>query len=191
MFCSKCGVQIDSNAAFCPSCGAPTQTAGQSAASPRPEVSPIETNQLPMKWFKFLIYFSLFAGAVLNALTGIQLITGAHYDGQKDLVYQVFENLQTLDIIIGLAMLALAVFAIYTRIRLAGYYKNGPKLLNLVYLGGVIVNLLYIVGLYIVVPAVAETLDLTSTISSCVTSLIMVIVNREYFRKREALFVNE
>lgn len=187
MFCPKCGAQVEDQVAFCTSCGAPMQSNGNN----QPQTSPLNTNQQPMKWFKFLIYFGLFAGVVLNAVSGFQLLTGAHYGEGKDLVYQVFGNLQTLDLIGGICLVALAAFGIYTRVRLAGYYKNGPQMLAYLYLGAVIANVVYIAGLYIVVPEVAGQLDLTSTISSCVTSVIMVIVNREYFRKREALFVNQ
>lgn len=191
MFCPKCGACLANNAAFCGVCGAPIQTTNESN-NPYPNVPETISNPLPMGWFKFLIYFSLFASAVLNVLNGFQMLTGSHYGGEKDLVYQVFDGLQMVDFVIGIASLAIAAFAVYTRMRLAGYHRNGPMLLSWLYIASAVVGVAYIAGLYVVVPEiVTESLDLTSTISSTVVSIAMVFVNRQYFKKRAHLFVNE
>ena len=62
MFCPKCGSQIADDAAFCVNCGHAVNS--QHAQAPQtqqpvqsyPPVDP-QAQQLPMKWFKFLIYF--------------------------------------------------------------------------------------------------------------------------------------
>lgn len=214
MFCPKCGAQISDGVTFCAYCGSPVQpTNNAQPGNPQAPVSPYNqypqsnqyppynqypqnnqyapSNQLPMNWFKFLIYFSLFAGAVLNVISGLQLFTGAHYGGVADYVYAVFDGLQAVDVLVGLGMIALAAFGIYTRFRLAGYRKNGPKMLTYTYLAGLILSLLYLIAVHIVVPEIAGEVNFTSYIISAVTSVIMVFVNREYFRKRAALFVND
>lgn len=96
-----------------------------------------------------------------------------------------------LDILIGIAMIALAGLGIYTRFRLAGYHKNGPQMLTYTYLGALIVNIAYVIGLFVVVPEIAELIDMTSTITSCAVSVAMIFVNKEYFRKRADLFIND
>ena len=172
MFCPKCGAQVGDYDRVCSSCGANVQFDDQfDARGPR-----VSQNALPMKWFKFLIYFGLFAGAVLNAISGIQMLTGAQYDGYEDLVYAVFDGLKTVDVLAGLALLALAALGIYTRMRLAGYYKNGPQMLTYVYAGGVAINLLYVLGVHMVLGELAEDIDMTSMI----TSLILLVVDILY-----------
>jgi TM2 domain-containing membrane protein YozV len=39
MFCSKCGQQIDANAAFCPSCGTRTAAAGPAGAALKSKIA--------------------------------------------------------------------------------------------------------------------------------------------------------
>ena len=144
-----------------------------------------------MKWFKFLIYFALFAGAALNAISGIQMLTGEVYGEYKEYVYAVFEDLKTLDMIVGILMLATAALGIYTRFRLAGYYANGPKMLSVVYAMAVLVNLVYIIGVNsILSEAVMESVDTSSSITSMLVSAVMIIINNTYFKKRAHLFVN-
>lgn len=149
-------------------------------------------NNLPMNQFKFLIFFSLFANAVINAVFGIMSLTGAQYEqeqkGLKDLVYAYFEGLQTVDMIYGVALLALAAFAIYVRVRLAGYYVNGPKLLNVLYLANVAFALFYLIAAQSIVGSDVE-INMSSTIASIAISVVMVGVNTVYFKKRAHLFV--
>ncbi len=145
-----------------------------------------------MKWFKFLIYFSLWAGAVLNLINGVMLLTGGVYDGQADFVYDTLDGIQTIDMIVGFLSIALAVFGIYTRFRLAGYYKNGPSSLTILYVGSIIVNLVYIIGVYSILAGydLSEIIDVSSFISGSVMSAVMIFANISYFNKRKHLFVN-
>lgn len=182
MICPKCNNEAGEQS-FCPYCGtALTGNAPAYAAETKPE--------FPMKWFKFLIYFSLFAAAVLNGLSGISTLTGAHYGGLTDTVYAVFGGMQAVDLIFGLGMIGLAAFNIYTRVRLAGFYQNGPKMLTLVYMLSMVLSIGYVVAAQVVCGGVLE-LDLTSLISNVITSVVMIIINGVYFTKRAALFVNE
>ncbi len=153
----------------------------------------VPVQPLPMKWFKFLIYFALFAGALSNAVSGVMMLTGTHYDlfgsGMADKVYDEFSGLMTLDMACGAGMLVVAVLSIVARFRLSGYYKDGPKLLNAVYLAGAVVNLVYVMGAYFVFPEeVVNAIDTTSYFTSFAVSMAMVSANTTYFRKRAALF---
>ena len=147
--------------------------------------------ELPMNWFKFLIYFSLFASAVLNAINGITLLTGSAYGELKEAVYKFFDGLQIVDILVGLSCLAVAGFAIYTRMRLAGFYKNGPKMLNNLYISAAAINLIYVIAATSIVNSKQSLYDLSSGGSfyvSIAVSVVMVIANTAYFKKREHLF---
>ena len=159
---------------------------------PQYQTPQIQQPELGMGWFKFLIYFSLFAGAVLNALTGISMLTGTIYGSLADEVYDLFEDLQAFDMAIGVAMLAIAAMGIYVRFRLSGYHKNGPAMLNILYVAAAIVQLVYVIGVYAMLPEDGkDALNLSSTFSSIAVSIAMVAVNTKYFKNREHLFVND
>ena len=202
MNCSKCGSFMNDNQAFCPNCGTPNavnqqQTQYQQAQYQQPQYQQPQYQQapyqqapqqgLPMNWFKFLIYFALFASCVLNVLGGIMMFTGSQYQGMASLVYAYFDGLQALDIINGVGCIAVGVLAIYARMRLAGYYKNGPQMLNAVYIAGIAVSLIYMIGASIVVGGDVE-LNFASSIGSLGISAAMVVANTIYFKKRAHLF---
>ena len=74
MFCTKCGKEITDGQRFCPGCGAENknvsqQTYGSMNTSNTFDVSTVQ-NVLPMKWYKFLIYFALIAGAIYEVFNG-------------------------------------------------------------------------------------------------------------------------
>lgn len=206
MFCTNCGSQVGENAAFCPNCGqsvAPQpanqqppqqpsyyqniyQSEPQAVPAPQPPVP-----EQPMNWFKFLIYFSLFAAAVLNLITGIRYLNGSDYGADADAVYRVFPDLQGLDTFMGLACIALAAVAIFARFALAGYKANGPKLLMALYIAVCAVDLIYIFAVQAILPEfVVELIDFSSLYSNAITSAVIAIINYNYFKKRKHLFVN-
>ena len=196
MFCPKCGSQIADDAAFCVNCGHAVNS--QHAQAPQtqqpvqsyPPVDP-QAQQLPMKWFKFLIYFALWASAVLNALTAFSLLTGSVYgtDGEAKLVYALFEDMKTLDTICGVLLLALVAWTIYTRFQLAGFKAKAPAYLTIMYGGVIAFNLIYIIGCISALPEyIVEAIDHTAYISSIVSSAAIMFVNISYFKKRAHLF---
>ena len=119
MFCTKCGNQVPDGQKFCSACGNPMAPAQQPRQPQygqpqqqyqqpqqqyqqpqygRPQYQQAAPAALGMGWFKFLIYFALFAGAVLNALTAISMLTGSMYGESKDLVYLFYKDLKTVDL---------------------------------------------------------------------------------------------
>lgn len=203
MFCRTCGNQIPDGSAFCPKCG--TRVA---PPVEQPQPIPVDYQQpnyggyqsfngyqqplqpeLPMKWYKFLIYVSLFLGALLNLISGISIMTGGQYQGAAEYVYMMFHGLKTLDVLTGILMLVSAAFSIYTRFRLSGYYKNGPLMLTYLYSFNVLVNLFYIIGTFVVLPGeITAELDIASDFGSLAASVAMIFINRTYFNKRMHLF---
>lgn len=210
MFCPNCGTQCPDDTKFCPSCGSsvannqPTENAQQNFGQPnytqpnytqpnnyaqpynytQPQMYNV---QFEMKWFKFLIYFGLFAGAVLNCLSAILQITGAVYEGSAEVVYIFFPELKFFDIFYTILLLALAVLQIFTRFQLSGFKKNGPKLILIVYSAAVVISLLYGIVASVILH---EFLFNTSMIISIIVSVVMVVLNKIYFDKRKDMFVN-
>lgn len=217
-FCSKCGGSIEpENAQFCPRCGAP-RSAPPVYTPPAPVNPPVQQQyhgnypnqyppqyppqpyppmpvpQLGMKWYKFLIYFSLFAAAVLDLINGFLYLTGQIYALQSagtispEVVYAMWGSLRALDVTVGILYLGLALVAIYTRFRLSDYRADGPTCLTIMYAAAAIVTLLYSLIFQAIVQVDIETMS--STITSLMTSIAMICVNHTYFRKRKALFTN-
>lgn len=209
MFCPNCGTQCPDDTKFCPNCGSsvannqPTENTQQNFGQPnytQPNYTqPNYTQpnnyaqprmynvQLEMKWFKFLIYFGLFAGAVLNCLSAILQITGAVYEGSAEVVYIFFPELKFFDIFYTILLLALAVLQIFTRFQLSGFKKNGPKLILIVYSAAAVISLLYGIVASVILH---EFLFNASMIISIIVPVVMVVLNKIYFDKRKDMFVN-
>lgn len=143
----------------------------------------------PMGWYKFLIYFALFAGCVLNVITGFVAITGSHYDGMANYVYRFFPAMQMLDIFYGIACIGVGVYGIVTRMALAKYNKNAPMMLYILYGVSAVIPLIYVFGASMVISKYGA-IDFTSNIISVIGSAAMIAVNYVYFNKRKHLFVN-
>ena len=77
MFCSNCGKNLNGSETFCSGCG---HAVHGSEAEPT-AVPYTQSPALPMKWYKFVIYFQLFAGAVLYVYDAFQYATGMVYGG--------------------------------------------------------------------------------------------------------------
>ena len=146
-------------------------------------------HQRPMKWYKFMIYFALFAGAVLNLINGFRYLTGSIYMGSQAAVYSSFPNLKTLDITMGLGLIALAVLVFVTRNALAKFKSSGPKLLTATYIVNIALSVLYY-AVSMSILAISGASGITDLISSCAGTLVMLIVNRVYFKNRRYMFVN-
>ncbi len=139
-----------------------------------------------MKWYKFLIYFALFAGAIGNAISGILYLTGEVYQGKAELVYAVYPEMEGIGIFFGLCFVGLAVLQIVTRQSLYWNKHMGPKLLVTCYL----LNTVLSIAFFAVLPNDVKTAMASSVIAPVIGSVVMVLVNVYYFRKREHLFVN-
>ncbi len=164
------------------------------------EDSPSAQPDMPMKWYKFLIYFSLFAGAVISFLTAMAYFTGAMYiaeDGTiiSDIVYMVFPSLKTVDVIFASYYLVMTVLMVFTRFQLSSFKRRGPRLVIFLYIAEAVSYVLYLVmvlfaleGNGLVDPS--SIVDGASMGSTIATSIVMAIINHVYFKKRAHLFVN-
>lgn len=188
-FCQSCGREIPNDSKFCPHCGA-TQTTAQNGFQPNMNFNQTFTtaNNLPMNWYKFLIYVALFLGAISNAYAGIQLITGGQYQDMASWVYLYYPSLKMIDVVIGIVSIALAIFAIVVRQKLANFQSDGPKMLLMLYIGSIAMSVIYLILVAGVVGS--GIVDASTMIPSLAVSVVMVIVNKMYFDKRQHLFIN-
>ena len=187
-FCQSCGKEIPNDSKFCPHSVATQSTFQNWFQSNMNFDQPFTVaNDLPMNWYKFLIYVALFLGAIANVFTGFQMLTGGHYEGMSSWVYLYYPSLKTLDMVIGIASIGLAVFAIVVRQKLANYQSDGPKMLMILYVGSVLISVIYLI---MVMGIVGGDIDSSTMIPSLAVSVVMIIVNKIYFDKRQHLFVN-
>lgn len=199
MFCKNCGAAIEEGQTSCPVCGTAVPSESERSVSAQYAYPP--ATALPMKWYKFLINFMLFFSAALNAISGVQLIIGDQYrDGNVDmsgLVYSQFGALKTVDVVAGIVLIAFALFTLYVRSRLAGYCKNGPKMLLLLYILGFAYTVLYAAAVYITLASYGVSLNIVdflltdgvTVLTTAVADGVMIVINLEYFRNRKHLFV--
>ena len=147
---------------------------------------------MPMKSYKFLIYFSLILTGLSNMYTGVQAVMGMQYEtkDQAAQVYAAYPGLHILDIAYGVLLIVLGVFALIVRQQLAVYRAKGPKYLLIMYIASLILMILYI-GVGSILSGVnlmtAEQSGM-QLITSILVSLFMIGANKVYFDKRAHLF---
>lgn len=232
MFCPNCGSQVPDTSRFCPSCGASLGAAAQQepvqpatppspgvppapgaapipGTPPVPGAAPIQsyagTAEPSMKWYKFLIYFALFAGALLNVGNAFTAFTGAHYDGSAKYVYAMFGGLQAVDIIYGVVLIGLAVAAIYVRQQLAHFKKGAPKMFLVLYGANAVVGILYLAAVLVIalasvsgylsayvdpIDVALEIVPVAQIFLTIIGAAIYLVLNKIYFDKRAHLFTN-
>lgn len=217
MFCPDCGSQVPDDSRFCPSCGSSfggaTPTPGASAPQGAPVTPPVP-GQVPvpyaapapeMKWYKFLIYFSLFAGALLSLGNGLMAFMGMQYQGDAEFVYAMFSQVRIIDIVYGIVLIAFAAAMIYVRQQLAGFKKGAPQLFLLLCGAELAASVIYNGALVIIVmarvspllPSYISPLDFASEFISfyeilgyVIGVIIYIVLNKVYFDKRASLFTN-
>ena len=216
MYCRFCGTKIPDNVKFCPECGAnlaPVPSAAPEESAPAapaaPEIpTPFDPTpydpapysadsfasadvaaapQRGMKWFKFIIYFQLWAGMLVNLVTAGKYFTGAYYEGNAEMVYRFFPALQPLDIVMGVVCLALAVYAVVVQRALAKFRAKGPMMYYLMYIVNTAVTVLYLIIGSIIIGQSAFTAEVAGSI---IGSIVMIFINIPYFNNRKHLFVN-
>ena len=152
--------------------------------------------QMPMKWFKFLIYFGLFFGAFINAVTGVMSIFGFTYSilgYEPAFIYSLVDNLQMIDSVYGVTMLALAAMRIITRFQLAKFKRYAPKMFMIVIAVETVFTFIYSIAYNTVLQSadfLSDAMDLGADAGLIFGTVILLIGTGVYFNKRKHLFVN-
>jgi len=145
--------------------------------------------ELPMRWYKFLIYFFLWISAAVNIMSAYFYVTGG---AQTEEVLAQFPILKTIDLFYGILTLGMGVLALFTRFALANYKRNAPKLIVGLYCYGFAISAVYNVAVLSLTSAIYEPVDFIIMGMSVGTSVIMNAVligcNYVYFKKRRRVF---
>lgn len=183
MKCTFCGSELTDCMPYCETCGQPIPKDQLAQQTPRKSFP--HTGLYSLKWFHFLIYFSLFASAVINTITAIVTLSGNRYAG----LYIDLSELANIEKIFGVLSLVLAGLAILTRFRLSGFYRNGPALLIALYAFALVLDIAYTICAKSVMPYYAAS-QISIITPNFIASVAMLIANIIYFNKRKDLFVN-
>ena len=213
MFCQNCGKEISNHAKFCPFCGCAQEAFGRNDTSQPLYSEKEEQNgyqygtggdmsrqpdtcrdaapsmqQFPMKWYHFVIWVQLFLASVFAFFTAFQYFTGGHYgEGAAELVYSYYgSGLKILDMIMAVCCVASIVWALYARQQLKNFRRQAPR----VYIGYLCFYATMTIGYLIGASAITKEFLLdTENVTNLITTIIMIVLNKIYFKKRASLFV--
>lgn len=148
-------------------------------------------NGYPMKWYKFLIYFALFASCVGGVISGILFMAGKAYGEESELFYLFFSQMRTIDLLSGVVMVVMGVLAIFVRQKLVQFRKDAPSYF-LIFLS---INTAHSAVRLILTAALAGDVFFSSSLAASYVlglalSVLMIALNNTYFKKRASLFVN-
>ncbi len=143
---------------------------------------------VPLKWYKFIIYFQLYASGILNLVDALYYFTGNIYGDNAKAVYDVYEEIQFLDKLWGCVLVIVAVFCFKVRQDLANYKINGPK--NYLFLTGVVLcgSFMYPLVFYMISGISMTSLKFIPLFIYVLAEVIYICLNKKYFDKRKFLF---
>ena len=189
-YCPKCGTPVNyETQRFCANCGAPLVENSDIPACANADFVPA----YPMKWYKFLIYFSLIASTVIDVLVSVLVFSGVFYlilsNGEvtDDRVYSIFPGLKPVNMVYAAVMLISSVWRIVTRQKLAKFKHEGPVFLNIMYIASEALILVYAIVASVISK---QNMFSIATFTGLITTIIVVICNYIYFGKRAELFKN-
>ena len=195
MKCYKCSSEIPENTIVCPLCGAEMSQRARSEFQFGGMYSAPKTAYTPMRWFKFLIYFMLFADAITSIANAYGFITGSIYSiisaGEykaADAYAEYGTVLRIADIAYAVCLVVFAFLAIFTRYRLAGFKKNAPIYLYVTYIFSVVVAFAYSVAENVITGF--DYSVIAASLINLAPQLIFIYLNYVYFKKRKHLFAN-
>ena len=146
---------------------------------------------LPMKWHKFLIYFALWAGAIDNGISGIQMLSNAlNPNSLMWGLYGLSTGLRAFYIVSGVFSFGLGVFQICTRMSLARLSRRGPRMAVWNYALSFILNALLILFASVLFGMPINALMDWSVWLILIEGALMTWANQVYYRRRAKLFVH-
>lgn len=179
--CPSCQRENPVASPYCPACGAP-MTAETRRREENLQSNSLNAHLLGMKWYKFLVFFSLPLSLLMNGYNLFQSLSSLkNFD--PSLYYPEYLDAVLLSLRVGTGLTFLALIAM----ALAEWGLLKRRWLGAVSLfftyGLQLINLLF--SLYLLHSVQLSTDMLPMQI---ITSFLMLMGNIVYFRKRKALF---
>ena len=134
---------------------------------------------MKIKWHRFLTWFALWLGAIMNAITGISMLllgVGMMGDGGSALLIGFFVSA------IGLIGCGLAIFTIKTAIELIKWQWWGVAHLHTLYVISLVMNIISMIF-----SMITKSFSISSVIS-LIFSIVILSLTTKYYDKRYQLF---
>ncbi len=178
MICRNCGSNNEDDAVFCSKCGKALD--GKSINKP-----------LGMKWFKFIIYVQLILAFFMDLFSAYTIFAGiVYFEGLTNItaqVYSVVPALKLIDMSFAVVCVGMAVFSVYVRQKLVNYRLNAGNF-YLFFLAITALSSLLYNGIKFLVSGIDPFSAIF--IFSLLETMILLLINFEYFKKRKHLFIN-
>lgn len=142
--------------------------------------------QHPMKWYRFAVYFQLFAYAIVYVVQGITHLQGLmHGFGTAEALYRQYPTLKQVELVIAVLGFGIAILSIISRQLLWHFHPKAPKVYLLVMALAGLYHFIYdgLASLVIGLP-IFTVYDIGGLIST----VVIVLACRGYFANRSDLF---
>jgi hypothetical protein len=195
MICKNCGRNIPDDSVKCPLCGADPKNSGENRNGEYDYVKISQLDEepkkeLPMRWYKFLIFISLPMTVINNFVSAFSVLFSPVNKGAAIINDVSVALVKKINTFYGFSLLLLAAVAVYTWMCLFKFKKNALFGLVTLYLLDLIFSLVYL-GLTMYAEKIGfDSTVITSFVSAVLASSVMIIANTVYFRKRKSLFIN-
>lgn len=148
--------------------------------------------ELSMGWYKFIIYIALILSPILHVYGAFRSFTGMIYGDMETakIIYYIYPSLKTIDVLMAVAEIGLAVFCIVVRKALVDFKTYGPKLLYAMMIVGTVTSLLYGFAVISIIDIMELQLSDIVSMGSLAGNISMLVINIIYFNNRKHMFVN-
>lgn len=140
--------------------------------------------QMPMKWYKFIIYFQLFASALMYLFSGISYLSELWNRTLESALWGT--KWKVLCVVMAVIAFVIMACMLYTRHCLTMYKKKAPRKYLCCLVLALLYAVVYMIGIFLITGkntfSAMDLLTLTET-------GILIVLNFVYFKKREHLFI--
>lgn len=190
--CTACGASFDDTSKFCPFCGTEYKTEDQPAGNSeepgwepkkQKKVKEYQINTQGMIWHRMVLFF-VGMKAARRLLSGVGILKN-----YVDLnVYGSLVAVKNLFLGIGIAHVAIGVFALMVLYRLGKRMRSGPGSVKALYGLSIAAALILSIWAKTVLPHIdSSSLELFDTL---LFDIGMLIANSIYYGRRKDVFVN-
>lgn len=143
---------------------------------------------VPLKWYKFLIYFQLFAGAIGNIAYAFNYFTGNNYGEAAEKMYATYGWLYLLDKVWGCVLILTGIFCFKVRQDLAKFRVKGPS--RYLYLTCIdfFGSFIYTICFISITDTSMKSLVLIQSFINILVGVVYIYLNKAYFDNRKFLF---
>lgn len=152
-----------------------------------------QTQELPMKWYNFIVKFYMIFCGVIDIICGVIVASTilhsvmAEYAGVEFAEY-VYTGNKAFDIVCGVLLILLGVANLVVRSRMKKFTVDALKKYYALIIAEQALFYIYDIAFALVTNTKLDIAD--TVVFSLATAVVWVVLEMYYFNKRRALFVN-